>query len=159
MSLRLQISPGIHEVRNISIIAYILLHFYVLWQQGRENIPKALAKTSLVIQMIYLDSGNVKREPSVVPSESMCTLSLVWISRDFLLAKTWMWLETWQKTERRKGKEKRVWLQRDGESLQWEPTLMLLWYSRTLLRARTWMWLDTYRVHSQHDLTYFRQPL
>lgn len=150
MSLRLQINPGIIEMRNILFIAYKLVHCYVLWQHGRENIPKALAKTSLVIQMV------LQREPSVVPSEGMSTLSLVCISRDFLLAKTWMWLETWQKTERRKGKEKSVWLRRDGESLQREPTLMLLWYSRTLLRARTWMWLDTYRVHSQHDLTYFR---
>lgn len=28
----------------------------------------------------------------------MCTLSLDWISRDFLLAKTCRWLETWRRT-------------------------------------------------------------
>lgn len=133
---------------------------FIYWDNREEEIYQKLWQRHLWwFRWLYLDSGNVRRDPSVVPSKSMCTLSLVWISRDFLLAKTWIWLETWQKTERRKGKEKSVWLQRDEESLQWEPTLMLLWYSRTLLRAKTWMWLDTYRVHSQHDLTYFRQAL
>lgn len=36
-----------------------------------------------------------------IQSVSMCTLSLDWISRDFLLAKTCRWLETWRKTGRR----------------------------------------------------------
>lgn len=79
---------------------------------------------------------------------SMCTFSLDWMSRDFLLAKTCRWLETWQKTGWRKGKEKKMGCdyRGKGEFIQWAPTLMLLWYSRTLLRARTWMWLDTYRA-------------
>lgn len=76
----------------------------------------------------------------------MCTLSLDWNSRDFLLAKTCRWLETWQKTGWRERKERGGGrdYRRKGEFIQWTPTLMLLWYSRTLLRAKTWMWLDTY---------------
>lgn len=120
------------------------------------NIPKALAKPSLVKTLIisgfrqceaWTWSDTVRQHVYLELSLDLTRLSLgqdLNVTRDL----------TENKTKERKRKS--VWLQRDGESLQWEPTLMLLWYSRTLLRARTWMWLDTYRVHSQHELTHFR---
>lgn len=42
LSLRLQISPEINEVRNISIIAYIRLLFYVLGYQYTKGSGKAI---------------------------------------------------------------------------------------------------------------------
>lgn len=119
-------------------------------------------------QFVKLNSAHMQSEAtSTVKSVSMCTLSLDWNSRDFLLAKTCRWLETWRKTGWRERKERRGYdYRRKREFVQWTPTLMLLWYSRTLLRAKTWMWLDTYGAmvtpmrkkkkndtHSQDDWT------
>lgn len=122
-----------------------------------------------MIQFVKPNSDHMQSEAtSTAKSVSMCTLSLDWNSRDFLLAKTCRWLETWQKTGWRERKERGGGCdyRRKGEFIKWTPTLMLLWYSRTLLRAKTWMWLDTYGAmvppmrkkkkkdtHSQDDWT------
>ena len=73
------------------------------------------------------------------------TFSLEWNSRDFLLARTWMWLDTCGVRERRKTKEQPVTMAMKSP-LQLgiaRPTLMAAWISRTFFLAKTCMWLDT----------------
>lgn len=61
-----------------------------------------------MIKWVELDLGHMQGETtSTAKSASLCTFSLDWISRDFLLAKTCRWLETWRKTGRRDRKERK----------------------------------------------------
>lgn len=81
-------------------------------QQRSINLPKA---DKHLCHFVKLDLDHMQsKATSMVKSVRMYTLSLDWISRDFLLSKTCRWLETWRKTGWRKGRERGVWLQREG---------------------------------------------
>lgn len=73
------------------------------------------------------------------------TFSLDWNSRDFLLARTWMWLDTCGVGEGRKTKEEPVTMAMKSplQLGKARRTLMAAWISRTFFLAKTCMWLDT----------------
>lgn len=73
------------------------------------------------------------------------TFSLEWNSRDFLLARTWMWLDTCRVGEGRKTKEEPVTMVMKSplQLGKARRTLIAAWISRTLFLANTCMWLDT----------------
>ena len=73
------------------------------------------------------------------------TFSLEWNSRDFLLARTWMWLDTCGVGEGRKTKEEPVTMAMKSplQLGRARRTLMAAWISRTFFLAKTCMWLDT----------------
>lgn len=87
----------------------------------KHNLPRALTNRFMLVYWVKLDMGHMQSEAAIMAKAvSLCTFSLDWISRDFLLAKTCRWLETWRKPEWRKedlgevgGKEEGMWLQKE----------------------------------------------
>lgn len=99
-------------------------------------------------QAFTLTTGNrkLRRTATNKPkSRKAHTFSLEWNSRDFLLARTWMWLDTCRVGEGRKTKEEPVTMAMKSplQLGKARRTLMAAWISRTFFLAKTCMWLDT----------------
>lgn len=108
----------------------------VLGKEGAEN------------QAFTLTTGNRKSRCTATKkprSRKAHTFSLEWNSRDFLLARTWMWLDTCRVGEGRKTKEQPVTMAMKSplQLGKARRTLMAAWISRTFFLAMTCMWLDT----------------
>lgn len=108
----------------------------VLGKEGAEN------------QAFALTTGNRKSRCTATKkprSRKAHTFSLEWNSRDFLLARTWMWLDTCRVGEGRKTKEQPVTMAMKSplQLGKARRTLMAAWISRTFFLAMTCMWLDT----------------
>lgn len=98
------------------------------------------------IHSVTMGNRKLRRTATNKPkSRKAHTFSLEWNSRDFLLARTWMWLDTCGVGEGRKTKEEPVTMAMKSplQLGKARRTLMAAWISRTFFLAKTCMWLDT----------------
>lgn len=119
-----------------------------MWKHGQTVVSSGSGLGLGGHQAFTLTTGNrkLRRTATNKPkSRKAHTFSLEWNSRDFLLARTWMWLDTCGVGEERKTKEEPVTMAMKSplQLGKARRTLMAAWISRTFFLAKTCMWLDT----------------